>query len=132
MEVFVDTSAFLAILNRDDTNFTAALAAWHHVAQHQARLVTTNYILVETLALVQNRFGMEAVRDFEERFRPLLTIIWVDAPLHATAVAALLAANRRRLSLVDCTSFAVCRQRTISQVMAFDDHFREQGFECLA
>ncbi len=45
--------------------------------------------------------------------------------------SALLAANRRQLSLVDCVSFVVCRQRQLEQVFAFDTHFSEQGFFCL-
>jgi predicted nucleic acid-binding protein len=48
--------------------------------------------------------------------------------MHAQSVAAALAANRRRLSLVDCVSFTVCRRLNIDRVSAFDPHFDEQGF----
>jgi predicted nucleic acid-binding protein len=43
--------------------------------------------------------------------------------------SALLAANRRLLSLVDCTSFQTMRLRGISRVFTFDHHFKEYGFE---
>jgi predicted nucleic acid-binding protein len=52
----------------------------------------------------------------------------IDTGLHAAGVAALLSGGRRRLSLVDCTSFAVCRLLAIEQIFAFDQHFVEQGF----
>lgn len=42
-----------------------------------------------------------------------------------------LTANRRQLSLVDCVSFTVMRERGIKTAFVFDDHFEEQGFECI-
>jgi predicted nucleic acid-binding protein len=59
---------------------------------------------------------------------PLLQIVWVDAELHARGTAALLAAGRRRLSLVDCVSFEVMRSAGIDTAFAIDRHFVEQGF----
>ncbi|RME55690.1 MAG: VapC toxin family PIN domain ribonuclease, partial [Caldilineae bacterium] len=41
-------------------------------------------------------------------------------------------ANRRGLSLVDCTSFVVMQQLGIDTAFAFDNHFKEQGFTLLA
>lgn len=78
--------------------------------------------------MVQNRLGMDAVRDFESAILPLLTVYWVDPQLHQSAVRLLVAANRRNLSLVDCTSFVVMGQTGIEAAFAFDQHFAEQGF----
>ena len=131
MAIFVDTSALLPILNQDDADFPEAQRIWERLAKEQAELVTSSYVLVESLALIQNRLGMGAVRDFQESFVPLFQVVWVTEALHQMGVAALLAANRRQLTLVDCVSFAVCRQRQIEQVFAFDEHFFEQGFSPL-
>ena len=130
-EIFVDTSALLPILNQDDHDYEASLRLWSQLADERTQLVTSNYVLVETLALIQNRLGMTAVQDFVDRFRPLLQVIWIDDTLHEAAMLLFLTANRRRLSLVDCASFAICRQRQIEQVFAFDQHFVEHGFTCL-
>jgi predicted nucleic acid-binding protein len=43
-------------------------------------------------------------------------------------VAALLTANRRELSLVDCVSFEVMRRRDITSAFAIDTDFSKQGF----
>jgi uncharacterized protein len=131
MTVFVDTSALLPILNRDDSDFPEAQRIWVRLASERAELVTSSYVLVESLALIQNRLGMGAVRDFQGAFVPLFRVVWVTEALHQMGIAALLAANRRQLSLVDCVSFVVCRQRGIEQVFAFDEHFSEQGFSRL-
>ena len=41
---------------------------------------------------------------------------------------ALLAASRRKVSLVDCMSFEVMRRYGIRSAFAFDPHFSEQDF----
>lgn len=48
------------------------------------------------------------------------------------AVGAMLTASRRRLSLVDCTSFEAMRHKKITKAFAFDQHFVEQGFEIVS
>ncbi len=40
----------------------------------------------------------------------------------------MLSQSRRRLSLVDCSSFEVMHRRGIDRCFAFDRHFRQQGF----
>jgi predicted nucleic acid-binding protein len=132
MPVFVDTSAILPILNQDDVDFPMAQQIWGRLAGEQAELITSNYVLVEATALIQYRLGMQALQDFQESFVPLFQIVWVTEALHQLGAAALLTANRRRLSLVDCVSFILCRQPQIEHVFAFDAHFSEQGFSLLS
>ncbi|PKN12067.1 MAG: VapC toxin family PIN domain ribonuclease [Deltaproteobacteria bacterium HGW-Deltaproteobacteria-4] len=129
--IFIDTSAFLAVLDADDDYHSSAKSAWGEILASASLLVTSNYILVETFALVQNRLGLQAIRIFQEDIVPLLSIRWVDAPIHAAATSALLAANRKKLSLVDCVSFEVMRHAAIRSAFTFDRHFKEQGFDCV-
>ena len=70
--VFVDTSALLAILNRDDAQHAAARAAFQRLAASSATLVTTSYVLAELYDLLGRRMGAEAVRQFRQAFTPLL------------------------------------------------------------
>jgi predicted nucleic acid-binding protein len=131
MSFFVDTSAFLAVLDADDENHQNAREKWEELISQNAVLVCSNYILVETFALIQNRLGLEALRAFQEDVVPLLTIHWVNESAHQVGVMGVLAAAKRNLSLVDCVSFDVMRQLGIKSVFAFDRHFKEQGFECI-
>ena len=129
MSIFVDTSALYAILDADDENHESAKRLWVDLITQEARLVCSNYVLVETFALVQHRLGMEAVRTLQEDILPILHIEWVDEPTHRAGGTAMLIAARRKLSLVDCVSFEVMRQLGIRTAFAFDPHFEEQGFE---
>jgi predicted nucleic acid-binding protein len=131
MSVFVDTSAFLAVLDRDDANHARAAKFWRSAVAAGERWITSNYVLVETLALIQHRLGLEAVREFSQDAVPILDIRWIGAKEHESALAMLLSAGRRKLSFVDCTSFELLRSFGIRRVFAFDRHFREQGCDCL-
>jgi predicted nucleic acid-binding protein len=131
MSVFADTSGLLAVLDRDDAGHERAKASWLQLLASGTPLITSNYVIVETVALLQNRLGMEAVRLFEEDVVPVLDIKWVDEAVHHGATSALLAAARRRLSLVDCASFEIMRHHGCKTALTLDAHFREQGFTCL-
>jgi len=49
MRIFVDTSAFYDLLDRDDRNHQKGKKSWREILEGDSTLVTSNYILVETL-----------------------------------------------------------------------------------
>lgn len=124
----MDTSAFYAVFDADDGDHPRAREVWERLVPAEDLLFTSNYVLVETVALLQARLGIEAVRAFDDAVSPLLRVLWVDRNAHREAVAAVLTAGRRKLSLVDCSSFALMRGHGLDTVFAFDEHFPEQGF----
>lgn len=128
MSVFLDTSAFYAVFDADDDEHPRAREAWEALISGEDLLFTSNYVVVETLALLQSRLGVEAVRAFHDAAAPLLRVLWVDRALHREAVTAVLTAGRRSLSLVDCSSFVLMRRHGLDTAFAFDGHFPEQGF----
>ena len=129
MICFVDTSAFLAVLDKDDRHHVDAKAKWINLLKEKATLVTTNYVLVEMFAVLQHRMGIESVRLFNEDIYPILDVEWIDKILHEKGISSVLTAGRKRLSLVDCVSFDVMRHRGLQYAFAFDKHFRQQGFK---
>jgi predicted nucleic acid-binding protein len=131
MSIFIDTAAFLAVLNASDHFHLPARLIWDEILSSNSTLYSSNYVILETTTLLQHRFGMEAVRLFERDVLPVIEINWVDETLRNQAMSALLAANRRNLSLVDCTSFEIMRQIGLNEVFTFDPHFKEQGFNII-
>jgi predicted nucleic acid-binding protein len=117
MTCFVDASAFYAVLDADDQNHPPAARQWSALLGEQTTLITTNYVLVETLALLQHRLGLEAVRVFHEDVYPLLRVEWVGARAHESAMGAVLSARRRQLSPVDCISFDVMRSLGVRRAL---------------
>jgi predicted nucleic acid-binding protein len=131
MSVFVDTSALFAIMDADDNNHARAAGVWRELIGSGQALVTTSYVLVESSALIQSRLGLEAVRGFCDDLVPVLSVEFVTSDIHRLGTAALLAASKRGLSLVDCVSFETMRELGIRSAFTFDRHFREYGFTAL-
>ncbi len=129
MICFVDTSAFIAILDKDDNYHAKARVAWTGLLEQKADLITTSGILLETVAIIQHRMGINAVKAFNSAIYPLLEVVWIDKDLHDVGVNSVLLAGRKKLSLVDCISFNVMRQRELQYAFTFDKHFRQQGFK---
>ena len=89
----------------------------------------THYgVALESSALVQRRFGMDAVRELHDGLLAVLAVEWVDEALHSRAVTAMLTSGHRRVSLVDWTSFELMRARGIRYALAFDADFEQRGF----
>jgi len=117
------------MLDADETNHRKCADAWSRLVTEEERMMTSSYVVVEVFALVQSRLGMDAVRALESSVMPLIQVLWVDSGIHRRAVSALLAASRKKLSLVDCASFEVMREYGIRAAFTLDKHFSEQGFE---
>lgn len=126
--VFVDSSAFVAFLIAEDAQHETACAIWDRLEESKDRLVTTNYVVMETCSLLHRRSGMGIVRSFLADVVPVVAIEFVDVSLHASAISAFVLSARRGPSIVDCVSFAAMRKLGINTFFAFDPHFAEQGF----
>jgi len=131
MSVFADASALIALLSADDDCNEQAAIVWHSLAAKRESLITTNYVMVETIALVQRRLGLKAVRALRQDILPLLSVEWVNETDHLAGLDAVMATGRKDLSLVDCVSFAVMRRMGIRRCFTFDAHFKEMDFEPL-
>lgn len=129
MSAFADTSGLYAVVDLQDANHERAKTAWAHWLTKGEALVTNNYVVLETVSLLQSRIGLAAARLFYEDIMPVLHIDWVSEQQHRSGMEAMLAASRRKLSLVDCVSFQTMRHNGLRVAFCFDSHFREQGFE---
>ena len=128
MIVFADTSALFALLVRDDRMHVRAKENFAYFAGNGAQLLTSSFVLVETVALLQRRVGLAPVHDFNAKILPLMEVVWIDAEWYGRAMQRLLAQARRSLSLVDCVSFEIMEAREIRDAFTFDPHFEENGF----
>jgi uncharacterized protein len=127
--VFCDTSALYAVGDRNDEAHRLASQIWESlILSDSNRLVTTNYVVVESFSLVHERQGLDSARILRDAVEENLEVAFVDAPLHHIAMQNCLRARRRDVSLVDHVSFAFMRRHDVRTVFAFDKHFSEQGF----
>jgi predicted nucleic acid-binding protein len=94
-------------------------------------LLTTSYVVVETVALLQRRIGLAPARDLGEHVLPLLSIEWVSEALHRKGLERLFREDRRELSLVDCVSFEFMRAQGLREALALDEDFAAAGYRLL-
>ncbi len=131
MSAFVDTSAFYAWLVRSEVSHQRVTATFNELLHDRRPLWTTSFVVVETMALLQHRIGLDAARGFDEDVLPAVHIHWVNDALYRRGVERLLKAGRRHVSLVDCVSFAFMSQEGLTAAVATDPHFQEAGFKLL-
>jgi predicted nucleic acid-binding protein len=125
--IFLDTSAIYAMADKSDPNHSAACEAFEAALKEGERFVTHNYVLLESVALLQSRLGLDLALLFLEEAKAF-EIEWVDEALHTEAKGELERIGRRQVSFVDCLSFVVMRRNGVETALAFDPDFAEQGF----
>ena len=126
--IFLDTSAVLALADTRDDHHAESVASLARITSEGHGLLTHNYVLVESAALLQSRIGLGNALAFLADAEQL-TIHWVTPADHAEVVALLTVRNRRRLSLVDCMSFVVMKRYGARAALAYDSDFEAEGFE---
>jgi predicted nucleic acid-binding protein len=125
--IFVDTSAVYAWADSADPNHSIALRRLDAILETGEELLTHNYVLVESMALLQARLGIDAAIKLA-RDASNFVIEWVDEDLHARAVRELEHSKRRQVSLVDHISFLVMKRHHVAAAFAFDSDFAAAGF----
>jgi predicted nucleic acid-binding protein len=128
--IFLDTSAISAWADTADPNNRKALRALQAILDAGEALLTHNYVLVESMGLLQARLGVSAAIKLAKD-STAFAIEWVDDDLHAAGVRELERSKKRHVSLVDHISFLVMRRRDVTTAFAFDTDFRSPGFQFL-
>jgi predicted nucleic acid-binding protein len=125
--IFLDTSAIYAWADAADRNHQVAVQRLDAILASGDDFVTHNYVLLESLALLQARLGLSAAAKLATD-SSLFLVEWVDADLHAAGVRELTRAKKRHISLVDQISFLVMKRRQLTLAFAFDPDFASAGF----
>ena len=131
MKLLADTSALLALVLRSDRNHDLAV---RFLRRNQGtRFVVTDLILSEVVTRLRARADGRAAaalgRDLLRSRR--YELVFVDADLADGALDRLEQFADKRLSFTDCVSFAVMRQRQLTDALTADRHFEQAGFRIL-
>ncbi len=130
--LFVDTSAFAALADKNDDNYARAVS---FNQQMQGRiLVSTNYVLDELHTLLLLNAGYPKAVSFKTKLdvlmaKRLLRIVWVSEAIAQDAWDIFERFNTdKQWSFTDCTSYVVMKQHRLTEVFTFDHHFSQMGF----
>lgn len=124
--IFVDTSAWFAYAIPDDQNHDEALR-W--VQHNRLPLITTDYIVDETLTLLRARAqDLRAVQLGELLFSgKLAQLRYLTEDDIQRAWHVFRQYTDKEWSFTDCTSRVVMEELGITHAFSFDQHFRQFG-----
>jgi predicted nucleic acid-binding protein len=130
-KIFVDTSAFYALLDRADPNHKKASSLWELLMNNDFTLVTSNYVVSDTMQLLQNKIGYEAAKIWHRDILSIFEVLWIDENIYQKAYELWLNLGIIPVSLIDCTSFVAMHHHNIEKVFCFQGHFRTHGFHLI-
>lgn len=134
MMVFVDTAAWVALVAEKHPHHESVAKEWREVLERGAGLVTSSDVCSETITFLRYNMGRRIAVSFyralqaavaEER----LLIDWVTPAIFEEAWAMFEKHDDQKFSMVDCTSFVICRKRDIETVLTLDRNFLVAGFQ---
>ena len=126
---FVDTSAFVALLNPDEEEHELAQAALSTLLEERVALFTSNYVFAETYTALMARVGRGDAIEWGRRFRAggAIGLVRIEEDVEEEAWKILEDHDDKGWSYVDATSFALIERDGMSEAFALDGHFRQRG-----
>lgn len=128
MNLFVDSSAFVALRSVKDPSHQRALELMQEVGDTYAELVTSNFIIAESITVISQKVSHWDAVDFREHDLAALRVVRITEDLEDQAFEIFRELASKNVSFIDCTSFALMRSLGITTAFAFDEHFTQQGF----
>lgn len=128
-EVFVDTSAWVALTLEDERHHKSASSIYPELLQSSS-LITTNFILAEVYILLRRSLGTKLSLAFLHFIHssPRVEVVRVDEVLEREGERILGQYSDQDFSYTDAVSFALMGKRNIAEAFAFDRHFLIAGF----
>ena len=131
MRLFVDTSAWLALNDRNDQYHSKAAAKSAEIKRHRIELITSEYVLDESITLIRYRVSHQAAVIFGNSLlnSNIVRVEDVSVEDRFKAWEMFKKFEDKELSFTDCTSFVLMKNLRLQKAFTFDEHFRQMRFE---
>lgn len=130
-KLFVDTSGWMAAADSSESLHKKVCKSRDEWLERGGLLITTDYVIDETLTLIRFRMGLKAsetwLAQIEKSAR--VRIEWINELRFEKAKRLFSKFKDKKLSFTDCTSFAVMQELKIKKALTLDRHFKQNGFE---
>ena len=128
--VFVDTAAWVGLLNTRDELHEAAQRQIGELRRQNAQLITTEFVLLELANMFSALVWRQRVVKFIDGLHSLSSLQIISADSALLEEGWNLFQNRldKEWSLTDCTSMVIMERNEIKMVFSSDHHFEHTGF----
>jgi predicted nucleic acid-binding protein len=131
-DMFADTSGWGNLVDPTQTFHTLAANIYRAARRQGRKIVTTNYVVAELVALLTSplRIPRPRVVAFIDGLKnsPFVEMVHVDLTLDGEAWNLLRSRQDKEWSLVDCASLVLMQRRAIVEALTADHHFEQAGF----
>jgi len=130
-KLFVDTAGWVACADRNDRAHGKCVVSRDAELRAGAVLLTTDYVVDETLTLLRLRLGLAAAREWWGRISASRRVVMaeVDHGLREDALHWFFRYEDKEFSFTDCTSFALMKREKLREALTTDRHFEQAGFQ---
>jgi len=129
-DIFVDTSAWIALVDKDDSHHKEAASSYPSLLKNHRNLITSNFVIAETYIIILNELGHKLAIDFLEKIKasPRILKIYSNEDIEAEAEPILVKYSDQDFSYTDAVSFVIMKRQKIRKAFSFDKHFVIAGF----
>ena len=123
----------MACADASDPAYEPARAARDRALEKGLWLLTTDYVVDETLTLIRIRLGLAAAEAWWSQVEGSSRVRHetIDASRAERARAVFFRHRDKDYSFTDCTSFVVMKELRLKEALTTDRHFRQMGFSVL-
>jgi len=131
MRLFVDTSAWLALNDRNDQYHKRAVVKSTKIKKEKIEIITSEYIIDESITLIRYRMSHKASVIFGDSLfnSNIAEIVDVTKSDLERAWDMFRKFKDKELSFTDCTSFALMKTLKLQKAFTFDSHFKQVGIK---
>lgn len=129
-KLFADTSGWDSIVDKSDKYHLALADTLRDFQEQRISILTSDYVLDETLTHLLKATGHRSARDFGRWIlqSAQVEVARIDDELWNAAWEMFQTFDDNEWSFTDCTSFVLMQRRQLFVAFSFDHHFRQAGF----
>lgn len=129
-KIFIDTSYVIALINKKDQYHSIAESLVNIYDEHN--FMISDCILLKIGNALSRNYKQEAIEIIENFFmEDNITVIHLTQDLFAEGFSLYKTHQDKDWGLIDCISFMIMRSENIFDVLTFDKHFNQAGFNAI-
>ena len=132
-ELFVDTAGWMMLADAKDPLHAAARTERDSWLKAGGFLLSTNFVMDETLTLIRVRLGLDSAEAWWSQVEgsARLRWEWIDTLCAEKARRWFFKWRDKDFSFTDCTSFVIMKERRVKLALTSDRHFEDAGFRAV-